>query len=53
MNDLFSNVKSKRRVSDEDVKKFALAADKNSDGKVSKKELLAIFKLCSVAQEKK
>jgi Ca2+-binding EF-hand superfamily protein len=32
------------KLNEEDVKKFAMAVDKNSDGKITRAELFAIFK---------
>jgi Ca2+-binding EF-hand superfamily protein len=42
--DAFSKLNQPRQVTEEDVKKFAMAVDKNSDGKITRVELFAIFK---------
>lgn len=42
--DAFGKLGHPREVTDEDVKKFGQAVDKNSDGKVSREELFQIFK---------
>lgn len=42
--DAFGKLGQPRQVTDEDVKKFGQAVDKNSDGKISREELFQIFK---------
>lgn len=42
--DAFSNLNNNKKVSDDDVKKFMQAVDKNGDGKITKPELFLIFK---------
>jgi Ca2+-binding EF-hand superfamily protein len=42
--DTFGQLGAHREVTDEDIKKFLGAVDRNSDGKVTKIELLEIFK---------
>lgn len=42
--DAFRNVNNAREISDEDIKKFVGAVDTDSDGHISKQELLIIFK---------
>jgi len=44
INDAFSKLGHPRQVTDDDVKKFGQAVDKNSDGKISRDELFQIFK---------
>ena len=42
--DAFKNVNNAREITDEDIKKFVGAVDTDSDGHISKQELLMIFK---------
>jgi Ca2+-binding EF-hand superfamily protein len=42
--DAFSKLNQSRQISDEDVKRFTLVADKNLDGKINRSELFTIFK---------
>jgi hypothetical protein len=42
--DAFGKLGQPREVTDDDVKKFGQAVDKNSDGKISREELFQIFK---------
>ena len=42
--DAFKHLSANRNVTENDVKKFVGAVDKNSDGKITKMELFEIFK---------
>ena len=44
INDSFKNMGTSKNASDEEVKRFLGAVDQNSDGKINKQELFAIFK---------
>lgn len=49
ISDAFKQLGATRNVTDNDVKKFVGAVDKNSDGKVTKMELFEIFKKIAMA----
>ena len=44
VSDAFRNVNNAREITDEDIKKFVGAVDTDADGRISKQELLMIFK---------
>lgn len=44
LNDAYAQIGNPKTITDADVKKFASAVDKDSDGKITKSELLEIFK---------
>lgn len=44
LNDAYAQIGNHKVITDEDVKKFASAVDKDADGRITKSELFEIFK---------